>query len=78
MVGNVVACSYVYNQFKATVENPDNVIDFQMLCKAINVQKHLQKKIKVIKVKLLDDQNKSARTSYNFSVVKVNKLRVKE
>jgi len=70
ITGNVVACCYAYNQFKGVIENPSNVIDFKTLCKAVNVQKVLQKKTDKIKAKVIDDQNESARTSYNFSKVK--------
>ena len=40
--GNVVACCYQYNQFKSVVENPENIIDFKMLERALKVQKKLQ------------------------------------
>lgn len=49
VVGNVVACSFAYNQYKSIIEDPTNVIDFTMLCRAVNVQKRLQKKTSKIK-----------------------------
>lgn len=51
VVGNVVACCYAYNQFKAVIENPNNIFDFKTLCRAINVQKKLQRKTALIKDK---------------------------
>tara|TARA_R110001606_G_scaffold385158_1_gene548522 strand:- start:18097 stop:18456 length:360 start_codon:yes stop_codon:yes gene_type:complete len=41
--GNVVACCYAYNQFKAVLENPTNIITFDMMVKAISVQQKLMK-----------------------------------
>ena len=70
ITGNVVACSYAYNQFKSIFEDPDSIIDFKILCKAVNVQKVLQKKAAKIKAKMIGDLNKSARTKHNFSIVK--------
>ena len=42
--GNVVACCYAYNQFKAVLENPTNMITFDMVVRAISVQQKLIKK----------------------------------
>ena len=44
VTGNVVACCYAYNQFKAVLENPSNIITFDMVAKAILVQQQLMSK----------------------------------
>ena len=42
VTGNVVACCHGYNSFKAAVENPNNIVDFKTLEKALQIQKKLQ------------------------------------
>ena len=42
VTGNVVACCKGYNTFKAVLENPNNVISFPLLEKALRIQKKLQ------------------------------------
>lgn len=42
IAGNVVACCKGYNSFKGALENPNNIIDFKILEKALKVQKKLQ------------------------------------
>lgn len=41
VTGNVVACCNAYNSFKATFENPNNIIDFEMVEQAVKVQRKL-------------------------------------
>lgn len=43
ITGNVVPCCHAYNSFKGILENPSNLITFKMVCRAVNVQKKLQK-----------------------------------
>lgn len=40
--GNVVACCHAYNSFKSVLEDPNNIIDFNILEKALKIQKKLQ------------------------------------
>jgi len=42
VTGNVVACCHAYNSFKGVLEDPNNIIDFKILEKALKVQKKLQ------------------------------------
>lgn len=42
VTGNVVACCYGYNKFKAAIENPNNIVDFKTLERALQIQKKLQ------------------------------------
>ena len=45
VTGNVVACCYAYNQFKCVLENPTNIITFEMVEKAIKIQRSLLNKV---------------------------------
>ena len=42
VTGNVVACCKGYNSFKGVLENPNNIITFSILEKALQIQKKLQ------------------------------------
>tara|TARA_R110000772_G_scaffold154491_2_gene265534 strand:- start:568 stop:927 length:360 start_codon:yes stop_codon:yes gene_type:complete len=42
VTGNVVACCKGYNSFKGVLENPNNIISFSILEKALQIQKKLQ------------------------------------
>lgn len=42
--GNVAACCYEYNQLKAIMENPQKLMTFELVEKALKVQKKLQAK----------------------------------
>ena len=42
VTGNVVACCHAYNNFKCAIENPNNLLDFKTIERALNIQKNLQ------------------------------------
>jgi len=48
--GNVVACCHGYNTFKAGLENPNNIISFEVLEKALKVQKMLWRSLSLIQI----------------------------
>jgi len=42
ITGNVVACCHGYNEFKGVLENPNHLLGFNTLEKALKIQKKLQ------------------------------------